>query len=958
MFNFHFSLKGRAATCMPNPNVKILALIAFFCLSVTTWGQQDLPFNPRITCINPGPSGGGDEVTLCDSLPFTDAAADLVLPLDPAQPITLTSQLPTFWINDKIVISGTLIVDDIIYFIGSNIRLAPNAKIIVLEGKRLLLYRSALFACADLWDGIYVEKNARLVMFRNQIEDAKYAVQMEDGAVAQIVDNTFNRNFVGINNVTANAAGATINLTNFSGNVFSCSSDLNASFAGHLSDPVDQSYAGIYLNQCVADVGSPEDGNVFTGMLNGIVSVESCLMLQGGTFSDFSFVGEVSDSGYGLQSIGGQLYVNESMAGVSTGTASSFTDCTIGIYGHGADMRVADVTTAGQMEFGIESFGNTFFQEVIIHDNHILNDDIIGGIAVERSVASGNTTHNQIYNNEVVIPASTGIAALSNFPSSDQMLIEYNHVTLTENGVSGTAINIDSWGGAYNTRVLDNNIQLGTGGPIVDVMHGIEASSYFFPGGNEISGNDINGVFDATRASVAIKLLNAQGFQLCDNTTDSTYYGLLFLGNNDHTALQNNKIGDHFFGLGVGSAFDPNAPSGTPARIGSQIRRGNLWLGTYGGAGAILGNNSRRDRSQFIVESASAPFFPPSIISASASWFIPEAGDTDYCTSGGGLGGGVAVGLSDWEMDVVTGVVNEATDGEIAVWDGKVGIMYKLYDDPQLRTQHPAIEAFFQFNKNKQEGKFARWEQRIKLALQTELSYDTSKDNLSDELTQEVQALQQLIANYQPVSDTIIDEAYVASRQAYLDVIRTKHSAILALEQTVKQNRQVALSLIPRPTPTSAKATRHAVVLDFVMELLVGEATEADWENFWAYARTLSEADGRVARWARSLLPHCEQNNFTANALVSQQNEINKPETQVMSVYPNPASDRIQIDLPAGGGQLRCIDLLGRVVYEQQFTESDVPTLELDLSLQAPGTYWVHYLGADGEQYQRMFIKE
>ncbi|MEO0876234.1 MAG: T9SS type A sorting domain-containing protein, partial [Bacteroidota bacterium] len=491
----------------------------------------------------------------------------------------------------------------------------------------------------------------------------------------------------------------------------------------------------------------------------------------------------------------------------------------------------------------------------------------------------------------------------------------------------------------------------------VGTMFGIMVEGYEVSGGNEITGNSIVGDYDPSHSSAGINLLESPQFKICNNTTDSTFYGFLFLGNNDDTQLQSNTIGRHFDGLFIGPS------GGSQGRIGVQTRHGNTWStapGAYDGRAAFLSIGSMAIASQFRVESTNPAIFPSPIFPTAAGWFLLFPGPTNPCVSGGGTLGGSAQALTAWEMDVVTGVANETTDDEVAIWDGKVAIMYKLFDDPQLRTQDPAIETFYQYNKNKDSGKFARWEQRIKLALQAEQSHQNTRDNLYAALTQEVQALRQLTVAHQPVSDTIIDETYAANRQVYLDAIKAKNDAIFNLDQTIRQNRQLALSLIPRPTPSSDKTTRQAAILDFVTNWLVNDLTETDWENFWAYARTLSAEDGRAARWARSLLPHCEQDSpvLGGNGLVSMQNEIAKPETAVMSVYPNPASDRVRIDLPSGGGELRCVDMLGRVVHEQQFSESDVPALELDLSLRAAGTYWVHYLSADGDQYQRMFIKE
>jgi parallel beta-helix repeat protein len=101
------------------------------------------------------------------------------------------SSTQTYTATDKqFSINGIFIVNYKTQFIGCDVKLGPNAKIIISPGKFLLLDKSSsnttkLHACSEMWDGIYIDgtnsSTYLKVVSGTVIEDAKNAIVSTNG---------------------------------------------------------------------------------------------------------------------------------------------------------------------------------------------------------------------------------------------------------------------------------------------------------------------------------------------------------------------------------------------------------------------------------------------------------------------------------------------------------------------------------------------------------------------------------------------------------------------------------------------------------------------------------------------------------------------------------------------------------------------------------------------------------
>ena len=110
----------------------------------------------------------------------------------------------------EMAIFGTVVLNGgTHYFNGCDVVMGKDAKIIVKSGVRLYIRtNSHLYACGDMWDGIYVEDNGLVfVQSGSLIEDAEVALDIDKNGKYYAVDATFNRNYIHIRHIGPTSSG-------------------------------------------------------------------------------------------------------------------------------------------------------------------------------------------------------------------------------------------------------------------------------------------------------------------------------------------------------------------------------------------------------------------------------------------------------------------------------------------------------------------------------------------------------------------------------------------------------------------------------------------------------------------------------------------------------------------------------------------------------------------------------
>jgi len=166
--------------------IEVSPVIGTTTYTVTVEGPDGCELTDEIVvtvygCCEPGK----DPVVFNETFPFT---------VNPGLIITGTGEViegQSFTVNGPWQLNGDLILDN------CTVSLGPDAQITVATGVTFKITGSHLFACDEMWEKILAESGSTISIGGNSIiEDAEFAVQIEDGATYKFQDTKFNRNHI------------------------------------------------------------------------------------------------------------------------------------------------------------------------------------------------------------------------------------------------------------------------------------------------------------------------------------------------------------------------------------------------------------------------------------------------------------------------------------------------------------------------------------------------------------------------------------------------------------------------------------------------------------------------------------------------------------------------------------------------------------------------------------------
>lgn len=264
--------------------------------------------------------------------------------------------------NQQFSINGLFVVDRNTRLLGCEVKLGPNAKIIIRPGIKFELTNASggnftkLYACTDMWDGIYVNgtNSASKVTVLNGtvIEDAKNAIVSTNGGNFFIDGGTnwyckFNKNNIGVLIKTYTGAHPGV----IRKTIFSCDapgqpgSTSGVTFSGaNCRAPVSgKGYAGVYVENCanvtIGDSSVSTYRNLFERTHFGVYSTGSNVKVWNNDFKYFT----TTYAGKNLPLDGIAVYAkaakfvpkNLTVGRVGNYKAKNkFTHCSYGVYAH------------------------------------------------------------------------------------------------------------------------------------------------------------------------------------------------------------------------------------------------------------------------------------------------------------------------------------------------------------------------------------------------------------------------------------------------------------------------------------------------------------------------------------------------------------------------------------------------------------------------------------------------
>lgn len=214
--------------------------------------------------------------TLCDE--YGGHAADIIIDGGGNVVFLDEDSFGGQWQDQTIEINSTVVVNQDFSITNCRLSFAPGTRFVILDGANILIDRSKLFACNQMWKGIRIN-NGTLRFYRNQIEDAQYAIDGGHGGTINLSRNQFYRNHIGVRAVLP--VSNNFSIGTFTQNSFSTTEELNSPYENQNPHPGLSSYAGVLLRNVD---GATLYNSTFEDLINGIIIDQSTVAVRGCEF--------------------------------------------------------------------------------------------------------------------------------------------------------------------------------------------------------------------------------------------------------------------------------------------------------------------------------------------------------------------------------------------------------------------------------------------------------------------------------------------------------------------------------------------------------------------------------------------------------------------------------------------------------------------------------------------------
>lgn len=611
-------------------------------------------------------------------------------------------------------VDGTLTIDQD-YTFGNNleIELQPGAVIIVNPDVTLTMDHAYLHGCEQLWQGIRLLSastgninGAILAADNSTIEDAEFAIRPFNKTTLDVVNTTFNKNFVGI--FYEDPTGFYIE-SPFYGNAFLCTDVLLPPYPGQLTNPGTFAFAGMEIyGQILLNIGvGGQNINRFVGLANGIIAENTSLDIRSTAFISMLTPGEYGVEGFGINSVGTDPGFTLRLVGLGLETPSftpprTFNNCRTAIFTE--NLRIANITNAqmenlisgviamnsntdvrirlNQIQAGAQGIGLSNwdpFTDIDIRQNEILMDGVSNGIGIRL--------------NAIGIP-----------PTSGSILVQENTIDLEMSKSIGISCANISF-----AEIRENTINSST--PSLSDTRGIYLQ---YCEESTLCGNVMNGNGNFTGMSNNIGLyLNSSTSQLIQcNTMDNWLQGMYVIG----TCTATDAVKGNVFGAAdEGLVIEDNSSIGEQTDLPEA--KGNRWEGPFQSWAAkhnesvdlnfILG-------SRFTVNSNTTPLFPNPIfvgIGGVLDFFSPGTtgnpvffcNENDPC----GFPESEELLLNSTEQNIIAGVLYNESSPTGYQQIAYQRLLLKLLDHPSLYQNNLAALDFLNAQSTQEAGQFA-----------------------------------------------------------------------------------------------------------------------------------------------------------------------------------------------------------------------------------------------------------
>lgn len=416
---------------------------------------------------------------------------------------------------------------------------------------------------------------------------------------------------------------------------------------------VDYTHGTIDLHACYNDIENSIYNNIFYQVAGGIAihsEERSKLIIRYNHFFDGL---------YGIQSRQSELLLTDNEFNlVNTGISSEGSTITVNRF------FMTDLLNFNNCNYGIVS------KRDLIMD---VTDQIFkSGVDVDIR----NTNFARFTENEFGDPTLTFLLKINILSRATNILLNNNHFFNNKESALGVDVNGGNCRAVGNEQIRSINIPYYAYN-VVNTPVQFQNNTMFE--GSVLFSAVVNGSY-IQNTSNNILLRDAWKSQIspaglyCDNSITSPYSkGLFFDGNNMNTTLATTSFGNCATGLAINDV------------IGSQVRRGNKWIGAYSNFGAsYTGQNSNLPLSRFTALNL-LPWTPSH---NPADLFQFTSNTMINGCNRGLIGDGNE--LTDTDINILSD--NDTWSKDISAWIARWYLYYKLYTHPILLNNSQAAD--------------------------------------------------------------------------------------------------------------------------------------------------------------------------------------------------------------------------------------------------------------------------
>ncbi len=900
---------------------------------------------------------------------------------------TLLSSTAIFKLNNSsfsnantgcILVTGNLIIDKNYNFSSCNFVMATGSKIEIAAGVNVNFDKCRFYSCNQMWKGIEALASSTIRMTNcPRVEDAHFAIKLNNQVSATITNNVFSKNYVDI--YTDGSVNA-ISLKKFEV-LFNVHNALNNSLkAPYSGQPIPSKWTTTYaaywfkrtsVLQTPVNIGrSALPGTVYAsinGATNGIIAENTSIFTHGVEFKNVlptaNYTVGQAIQGFAVHSSATLAGITTDVVGMGTGY-TAFNNCTNGIYAKNSLLNVRNNT----MNPVSNAISGEFLTSTVNTDGTInignINDNSIN--CTTRGIYLNQTPTQYILNNDVTCssksPTTASCIWLNNCgaTSSSELVIRENILQMSNIAYGIRLANCKNITIHNNKDITINSSRKGTGSVntlFTDGINIINSESCNIVANRVVKGLGTPNDPLNTAETVGLFMQNAPNNLYCCNSTDELHTGMEVRGLNDITdGLIGTLFGNHDRGLWL-RKINANAPN---PLIGGQGHRGNEWLGNSATNDAINDDNFIQGitKNQILVETPQGtPLFPSKIslpnVPIGTDWFQEEKGASLKCTiasthcismkpttSINALDQLLFKGLSKDELNPITS------------WQLQKNLYKKLQVQPSLAEKDIDAQIFFEEAKNS--------------PIATFVGVEESFDYIKSYKSEEQKAIEVTIAAQKEKLSNILDK--LAEGEEVPTLIEEIRNLEVALEQsykalnntalrTEKESMESLLALQERLNHITVEQIHEQNLLEvqkIQVAQLLAEDKQLEEKSIYILESVANQCDavgGEAVQTARAMLTWHNADKYSFERETSCNEEIlfktKRSNYESVKIYPNPTDGNIILEKKTNDiAELSIFDMNGRLVKSMVIQEQKTP---INVNYLQNGVYYCRLIEKTGD---------